>query len=197
MVPDNLMIVGLGNPGSKYASTRHNVGFLVVDELARRWGTSLDTEKWQGRYCREKRWGIPVVMLKPLTFMNRSGQAVAEAVRFYKVDLADIIVIHDDIDMHPGRLKLVKGGGAGGHNGIRSLVQCLGCGDFYRLKIGIGRPGRNEVHPDIPVESYVLSDMTRDEEALLAGRVDDIESGLDLFVEKGPARAMSFLNSIK
>ena len=197
MSVDELLIVGLGNPGSKYDDTRHNVGFIVLDELARRWGTPIANEKWKSHYSREMRWGVRVILLKPQTFMNRSGQAVAEIVKFYKIPLDSIIVIHDDLDMHPGRLKLVKGGGPGGHNGIRSLTQCLGNNGFYRLKIGIGRPGRNDVHPDIPIESYVLSSMDSEERDLLGRRIDDIESGLDYFAEKGPSRAMSFLNSIK
>ncbi len=194
---DNLLIVGLGNPGAKYNDTRHNVGFLVVDALAERWGMPLGSEKWQGLFCREKRWGINLILLKPQTFMNRSGQSVAPLVTFYKIPSSSIIVVHDDLDMAPGRLKLVKGGGAGGHNGIRSLVQSLGTSDFYRLKIGIGRPGQGEVHPDVPVTSYVLGTMDAVQRDLLVERQAAIDEGLDFFVEKGPARAMSFLNSIK
>ncbi len=194
---DNLLIVGLGNPGEKYSDTRHNVGFLVVDALAEHWGMRLWSEKWQSLFCREKRWGINLILLKPQTFMNRSGQSVAPLVTFYKIPPSNIIVVHDDLDMPPGRLKLVKGGGAGGHNGIRSLVQSLGTSDFYRLKIGIGRPGQGEVHPDVPVTSYVLGAMDAVQKDLLVERQAAIDEGLDFFVEKGPARAMSFLNSIK
>lgn len=197
-MPDSdLLLVGLGNPGAKYDSTRHNVGFLVIDELARRWGFVLSSGKWQSQSCRERKWGARLLMIKPQTFMNRSGQAVAEFAKFYKIPLQNIVVIHDDLDMHPGRLKLVQGGGAGGHNGIRSISQCLGGNGFFRLKIGIGRPGKGEVHPDVPVESYVLSDMGREEQDILESRFDPIEDGLHTFVESGFAKAMSHINSIK
>ena len=197
MASNDLLIVGLGNPGTKYDDTRHNVGFLVVDELARRWGGSLDMEKWKARYCRHNRCGYRIVLAEPQTFMNRSGTSVADIAGFYKIPLENIVVIHDDLDMHPGRLKLVKGGGAGGHNGIRSLTQCLGGSGFFRLKVGIGRPGQGDVHPDMPVESYVLSSMTVEERDLLDRRIEVIEEGFALFMEKGAARAMSHINSFK
>ncbi|WP_163339622.1 aminoacyl-tRNA hydrolase [Desulfopila sp. IMCC35008] len=197
-MPDSdLLLIGLGNPGAKYDFNRHNVGFLIIDELARRWGFSLSAGKWQSQSCRERKWGSRVLMVKPQTFMNRSGQAVAEFAKFYKIPLQHIIVIHDDLDMHPGRLKLVQGGGAGGHNGIRSITQSLGGNDFFRLKIGIGRPGRGEVHPEIPVESYVLSNMGAEEQEILESRFDPIEEGLRTFIESGVAKAMSLINSIK
>jgi peptidyl-tRNA hydrolase, PTH1 family len=197
MADSDLLLVGLGNPGAKYDCNRHNVGFLVIDELARRWGFSLSTGKWQSHSCRERKWGNRLLMIKPHTFMNRSGQAVAEFVRFYKIPMQNIVVIHDDLDMHPGRLKLVKGGGAGGHNGIRSISQCLGKNDYFRLKIGIGRPGKGEVHPGIPVESYVLSDMRPEEQDILESRFDPIEDGLRIFFESGVSKAMSHINSFK
>jgi len=197
MADTEYLVVGLGNPGQKYDDTRHNVGFIIVDELARRWGTELSLEKWQARSCRVSRWGSRLNLVKPMTFMNLSGRAVAEFVRFYKVEIENIVVIHDDLDMHPGRLKLVRGGGAGGHNGIRSMGQSLGSNNFYRLKVGIGRPGKGDVHPDFPVDKYVLSSMSSEELALVNERVDSIEAGLEFLVTEGPARAMSLLNSIK
>lgn len=197
MASNDLLIVGLGNPGSKYEDTRHNVGFLVVDELVRRWGGSLDVEKWKARYCRLNRFGCRIVLAEPQTFMNRSGTSVAQIAGFFKIPLENIVVIHDDLDMHPGRLKLVKGGGAGGHNGIRSISQCLGGSGFYRLKVGIGRPGQGNVHPEVPVESYVLSSMSSDERNLLDQRIDVIDEGFEFFLEKGAARAMSHINSVK
>lgn len=197
MSDTNLCIVGLGNPGSKYHYNRHNVGFLVVDELARRWGITLSSMKWQCEGGRERKWGARIYLVKPQTFMNRSGNTVSELARFYRIAPEEVLVIHDDLDMHPGRLKLVKGGGAGGHNGIRSIVQQLGNKDFLRLKVGIGRPGKGDVHPEIPVESYVLSDMSRTEQDLLEERCDAIEDGIRLLLDKGSARAMSHLNSFK
>jgi PTH1 family peptidyl-tRNA hydrolase len=197
MADKEYLIVGLGNPGPKYADTRHNVGFIVVDDLAGRWGDRLTTQKWDAVSCRISRFGARLTLIKPLTFMNLSGRAVAEFVNFYRIAMENIIVIHDDLDMRPGRLKLVQGGGAGGHNGIRSIAQHLGTNGFYRLKIGIGRPGKEGVHPDFPVDQYVLSAMVREEKDLLGDRLDSIEAGLKHFMSDGPARAMSLLNSIK
>lgn len=197
MADTEFLLVGLGNPGPKYDDTRHNVGFIIVDELARRWGTELSQEKWEARSSRISRWGCRLNLVKPMTFMNLSGRAIAEFARFYKVPVENIVIIHDDLDMHPGRLKLVRGGGAGGHNGIRSATNSLGSNDFYRLKVGIGRPGKGDVHPDFPVDKYVLSSMTGSESDLLNERVTSIEEGLELLVKDGPARAMGLINSIK
>jgi len=197
MADNDYLLVGLGNPGDKYAETRHNVGFLVVDELARLWGESIVSRKGDACYCRLRQWGVRLTIVKPMTYMNRSGMAVAEFVNFYRIPVENIIVIHDDLDMHPGRLKLVAGGGAGGHNGIRSITQHLGTNAFHRLKIGIGRPGKNGVHPKFPVDQYVLSVMSVEDADLLNERIPSIEAGLKFFVTEGPARAMSHINSIK
>jgi len=197
MADNEFLVVGLGNPGPKYSDTRHNVGFLVVDELARRWGETITSKKWEAQFCRLSRWGARLTLVKPLTFMNLSGKAVAEFVNFYRIPVENVVVIHDDLDMHPGRLKLVTGGGTGGHNGIRSIAQYLGNNGFHRLKIGIGRPGKNGVHPDFPVDQYVLSAMSRQEAELMDERISSIEEGLKYLVSDGPSRAMSLVNSIK
>ncbi len=197
MAQTDFVIVGLGNPGQPYTDTRHNAGFLVVDELARRWGCTLATEKWHARFCRLDRWGRGIALLEPLTFMNLSGKAVAEFVRFYKIEPTSIVVIHDDIDMAPGRLKLVYGGGAGGHNGIKSISQSLGSGEYYRLKVGIGRPGKGDVHPQVPVESYVLSPFGATEYGDLLTRIPLIEEGLEFLTAANPAKSMNLLNGIK
>lgn len=191
------LVVGLGNPGREYAATRHNAGFMVVDELARRFGVSFDHEKWQAHSAQLVLWGVRMCLLKPDTFMNLSGKAVARYVDFYKVPPGQILVVHDDLDMDPGRVKLVAGGGAGGHNGIRSLVQCLGTKDFLRLKLGIGRPGTLNLCSDMPVEKYVLAPFSPDEKKILEQRIDSIEKGLEYLVRDGIARAMNLLNSIK
>lgn len=197
-MPDNeFLIVGLGNPGLKYSETRHNVGFMAVEELAARWGERLGSQKWDAVYCRASHWGVRLTLVKPMTFMNLSGRSVLDFVNFFRISAENIVVIHDDLDMNPGRLKLVLGGGAGGHNGIRSITQSLGTNGFYRLKIGIGRPGKNDVHPDFPVDQYVLSTMTRAELDLVHERLATIEEGLKRFVIDGPARAMSLVNSVK
>jgi len=197
MADNEFLFVGLGNPGKKYSDTRHNVGFLVVDEIARRWGETITSEKWEAQFCRLSRWGARLTLIKPMTYMNLSGKAVADFVNFYRIPIGNIVVIHDDLDMHPGRLKLVTGGGAGGHNGIRSITQHLGDNGFHRLKIGIGRPGKNGVHSDFPVDQYVLSAMSPEEVECMHDRISSIEDGLKFLVSDGPSRAMSLVNSIK
>ncbi len=191
------LVVGLGNPGIEYAATRHNAGFMVVDELARRFGGAVEQEKWQAHFVQLFLWGSRICFLKPDTFMNLSGKSVARYADFYKVEPGQILVVHDDLDMAPGRVKLVAGGGTGGHNGIRSLVQCLGTKDFLRLKLGIGRPGKLNNYSEIPVEKYVLAPFSPDERILLEQRVDVIEKGLEYLVRDGVAKAMNLINTIK
>ena len=157
----------------------------------------IEGEKWHSLFARVQLFGNTICLLKPMTFMNLSGKGIVQFSQFYKIDPNNIVVIHDDIDMAPGRVKLVKGGGAGGHNGIKSLVQYLGNQDFYRLKIGIGRPGQGNVHADFPVEKYVLGTLGEDELSLFDSRFDAVEEGVRLFFEDGPAKAMSTLNCLK
>ena len=197
MNEDMFLVVGLGNPGSEYAATRHNAGFMVVDELARRFGVSVEHEKWQAHSVQLVLWGSKICLLKPDTFMNLSGKAVARYADFYKVSPGQILVVHDDIDMEPGRMKLVAGGGTGGHNGIRSLVQYLGTKEFLRLKLGIGRPGKLNLYSGMPVEKYVLAPFAPDEKMLLEQRIDGIEKGLEYLVRDGIAKAMNLLNTVK
>ncbi len=197
MEKKDYIIVGLGNPGEQYCSTRHNVGFFIVDELARRWGSAIFQEKWHAQYLSLAVNEEKVHLVKPVTFMNRSGKAVMQFFRFYKIAPEQLLVIHDDLDMAPGRVKLVKGGGAGGHNGIKSLVEMLGTKEFYRLKIGIGRPGSGLVHADFPVDKYVLSGFPAGELEILQSRYDSLENGIRLFLQGGPAKAMNLLNGLK
>jgi len=197
MATKPFIIAGLGNKGSRYDHTRHNVGFLVIDELARRWQVEIKCEKWNSFFGRGQLFGQTIFFLKPMTFMNLSGRGVVEFTQFYKIDSDHVLIIHDDLDMVPGRIKLVKGGGAGGHKGIKSLVEHLGTRDFYRLKVGIGRPGQGGVHSDYPIEKYVLGTLGENEFSVLDSRYNNIEEGVRLFFEDGPARAMSTLNSLK
>lgn len=197
MVEKTFLIVGLGNPGLSYEATRHNAGFLIVDELARQQGLSLDSEKWGGLFCRASFWGARIFLLKPQSFMNLSGKSVARFADFFKIPLDHLLVIHDDLDMHPGRLKLVSSGGAGGHNGIRSLIQWLGSKEFFRLKYGIGRPGQHGVHAGMPVDKYVLAPFSQNEQELLEKRMALLVEGIELFVKSGAQPAMNFLNGVK
>ncbi len=197
MAEEVYLIAGLGNPGSKYENTRHNVGFQVVDALADTIGTSLNAEKWETLSCRTQLAGKRVYLLKPQTYMNLSGKSLARFADFYKVPTDHILVLHDDLDMHPGRLKMAATGGPGGHNGIKSIIQCLGSKQFFRLKIGIGRPGQNNIHPDIPVERFVLAPFSNEEQKIMDERMETLLEGIQLFVEFGAEKAMNLLNSVK
>ena len=197
MGEETFIIVGLGNPGAKYIGTRHNIGFMVVDELAGRCKSSLTLEKWDSLSLRVSIFGAKVCLVKPLTYMNVSGKAVARFVDFYKTPLHRLLVVHDDIDMKPGRIKLICGGGSGGHNGVRSLVQHLGGNDFFRLKIGIGRPGQGSIHSDMPVEHYVLAQLSGEERETLVGRMDSLIQGVELFLQDDAGKAMNLLNGLK
>lgn len=197
MNSETYILVGLGNPGEKYRGTRHNVGFEVVDELARKNGTDISAQKWDALTAKFFFEGATVHIVKPMTYMNLSGKSVARFTDFYKIEPGKLIVVHDDLDMNIGRLKLVHGGGAGGHNGIRSIVNCLGTKEFYRLKIGIGRPGSGSAPAEMAVEKYVLTSFDTAESDHIKNRISDVLKGLERFFQGEPARAMNFLNSFK
>ncbi len=197
MADDIFLVAGLGNPGSKYCGTRHNVGYMVVDEIARRHNFLLTTDKWDAKSTRERLWGCQICFVTPTTYMNLSGKAIAKFMGFYKIPPEKLLVIHDDLDMKTGRLKLVKGGGPGGHNGIRSLIQTLGSKDFFRFKIGIGRPGQGGVHSDFPIEKYVLTQFDEEDLQILEERYDPIVNGLESFYINSPSKAMNFINSFR
>jgi PTH1 family peptidyl-tRNA hydrolase len=148
----DLLVAGLGNPGREYERTRHNAGWMVVDELARRHGGSFRS-KFSGQLSETRLDDLKLALLKPETYMNVSGQSIGAARKFFKVDPADVLVVHDDVDLEPGRLQAKFGGGLAGHNGLRSIAQALGTNDFLRLRIGVGRPGRGDRRS---VADYVL-----------------------------------------
>jgi peptidyl-tRNA hydrolase, PTH1 family len=136
------LFVGLGNPGPEYEATRHNAGFWWIDELASSWGARLAPERgYQGLVARVNKPGGPVWLLEPMTFMNRSGVSVATLARFFKIEPAQILVVHDELDLLPGQAKLKFGGSAAGHNGLKDIHAMLGTQDFWRLRLGIGHPG--------------------------------------------------------
>lgn len=191
---DGYLIVGLGNPGPDYELTRHNAGFLALDYLADQHGWPLTNEKWQG-ICGSGRLGSQkVVLVKPQTYMNRSGECVARFAEFHRIGPEGILVLHDDLDLPAGKIKVAAKGGAGGHNGIRSLMQHLGSADFARLKIGIGRPPRNEQGQGMPVDRYVLSAFSSEELELFNSRLPLIQEAAELFVSQGVERCMSQIN---
>jgi peptidyl-tRNA hydrolase, PTH1 family len=161
----DLLIAGLGNPGREYERTRHNAGWLVLDELARRHGGSF-RGKFSGQLSEVRLDDLKLALLKPETYMNVSGRSIGAARKFFKVDPADLLVVHDDVDLEPGRLQARFGGGLAGHNGLRSIAQSVGTNDFLRLRIGVGRPGRgdrrsvadfvlDEFEPDVDVEELI------------------------------------------
>ncbi len=193
----DFVIVGLGNPGVEYELTRHNAGFIIVDALADYFGASSEKTKWKGIYSVGGYKGVKLHFVKPQTYMNRSGESVVLFTNFFKAPLSQILVVHDDLDMATARIKLVQGGGHGGHNGIKSLVQCLAYKSFYRLKIGIGRPGQGDVHKNFPVEKYVLSRFSDLEMELVESRIEKICEGLEFYFAGDVSRATGILNSLK
>ncbi|HEY5294665.1 MAG TPA: aminoacyl-tRNA hydrolase [Gaiellaceae bacterium] len=170
----DLLVVGLGNPGREYAGNRHNVGWLVVDELARRHDSSWRA-KFDGRLAEIRIDGHKVALLKPETYMNDSGRSVQAAARFFKAEPDTVLVVHDESDLEPGRLQARLGGGLAGHNGLRSVAKHLGTPEFLRLRVGVGRPGRGDPRP---LADYVLADFEPHEDAarLVSAAADAVET---------------------
>jgi len=170
----DLLVAGLGNPGREYERTRHNIGWLVLDELARRHGGSFRS-KFSGRLGEIRLDGLGLALLEPGTYMNESGRSIGPAARFFKAPSESVLVVHDDVDLGEGRLQARLGGGLAGHNGLRSIAQTLGTPEFLRLRIGVGRPGRGDRRS---VADYVLSpfEPETDVEALVARAADAVES---------------------
>lgn len=170
----DLLVAGLGNPGREYESTRHNAGWMAIDELARRHGGSFRS-KFDGQLSEIRLDGLRLALLKPETYMNVSGKSISAARRFFKVEPDSLLVVHDDVDLEAGRLQARAGGGLAGHNGLRSIASALGTQDFLRLRIGVGRPGRGDRRP---VADYVLSafEPAEDAEALIARAADAVEA---------------------
>jgi peptidyl-tRNA hydrolase, PTH1 family len=166
----DLLVVGLGNPGREYATTRHNIGFMVADELARRHGGSWRS-KFSGEVADVRVDGARLALLKPQTYMNESGRSVAAAAKFYKVGSEDLLAIHDEVDLELGRMQARLGGGLAGHNGLRSMASALRSPEFLRLRIGVGRPERGDPRP---VSDWVLSPFAPDADVgALVGRAAD------------------------
>src|SRR5437667_3840279 len=184
----DLLVVGLGNPGREYVRNRHNAGWMVVDELARRHGGSWRS-KFNGQLADVRIDQHKVALLKPETYMNESGRSVQAAASFFKVEPDAILVVHDDSDLEPGRLQVRLGGGLAGHNGLRSLAQHLRTPEFMRLRVGVGRPERGDPRP---VADYVLSDFEpADDAATLVARAADAVETLDA---EGLERAQARFN---
>jgi PTH1 family peptidyl-tRNA hydrolase len=170
----DLLVAGLGNPGREYAATRHNVGWLVADDLAARHDGSWKS-KFSGRLAEVRLDDLRLGLLKPETYMNESGRSIGAAARFFKVEPGTLLVVHDDVDLEEGRLQARLGGGLAGHNGLRSIAQTLGSQDFLRLRVGVGRPGRGDRRS---VADYVLADFdpTVDVSELVGRAADAVET---------------------
>lgn len=180
------VVVGLGNPGPEYQKMRHNLGFRVVALLAERWAARLSRRAFQS-LIGDAQWnGEKVLLVQPQTYMNLSGVAVAQICAFYRLNLKDLVVIHDDLDLPLGRLRIKRGGGGGGNRGVLSLIEALGSKDFIRVKIGIGRPqGRND-----PAH-FVLQPFTPQEEAFILPAVECAASAVEMILSEGVDKAMA------
>ena len=180
-----LLLVGLGNPGARYAGNRHNIGFMAADLIVRRHGFSPWRKRFQGEAAEGTLAGERALVLKPQTFMNHSGQSVGEAMNFYKLTPDDVVVLYDEIDLAPGKVKVKKGGGAAGHNGIRSIDAHIGP-DFWRVRLGVGHPGdKARVH------GHVLSDFSKADDAWLEKLLEAVSDAAPLLVQKDDNKFMT------
>ena len=182
-----LLLVGLGNPGARYAGNRHNVGFLAVQEIAKRHGLGPWRRRFAGVACEGPLGGVRTLLLLPGTYMNESGRAVAEAAHFYKLSPADIAVFHDEIDLPPGKVRVKIGGGIAGHNGLRSISEHIG-NDYRRVRIGVGHPGDKDM-----VQHYVLNDFAKSDRGWVEALIAIIGENADLIARGQDA---SFQNKV-
>ena len=180
------IIVGLGNPGTHYRMSRHNVGFQVVDRLAKLTHIPIRTKRFKSLYGTGWIDSQQVVLSKPMTFMNRSGEAVKKATDFFHVKVEDLVIVHDDLDLPLGRLRFKRRGGDGGHQGVRSIIDGMGGNNFLRLKIGIGRPP-----PTMDSADYVLDAFDRDEQLLLDQLLSEAADSLKVMLLEGLEKAMN------
>jgi len=184
-----LMIVGLGNPGTKYDRTRHNIGFMAVDHLAEKAGAVFKESKWDAEFVKTVLWAKPLLLTKPTSYMNLSGRPVRMIASYYQIPPERIVVVHDDLDLEVGRVKIVCGRGAGGHNGIKSIIEHLGTREFVRIRVGIGRP-----QGQMPPASFVLSKFGEVELIEISRVFSCIEDGIQIIENEGVAAAMNFVN---
>jgi PTH1 family peptidyl-tRNA hydrolase len=181
--------VGLGNPETRYDRTRHNVGYLVIDELAARWGVACDREKYEARIAEARHGQEKILLLKPLTYMNLSGRSVAKAARNNLDEPEQLVIITDDTYLPLGRLRLRKGGSAGGHNGMQSIIESVGTKEFIRLRMGIGSQAAGQ-----PLEAHVLSKFRPEERPVVDDMVSLAADAVEAFLDKGLEQAMNEYN---
>jgi len=176
--PDMWLVAGLGNPGNQYEGNRHNIGFMAADAIAAEHGFPAFRSKFQAAMSEGRIGAHKVILLKPQTFMNNSGQSVAAAAKFYKIAPDRILVLHDELDLKPGQIRIKQGGGNAGHNGLRSIGSHLNAKDYWRMRIGIGHPGNKE-----KVHGHVLSDFARSERQWVESTVKSIASHIGLLLD--------------
>ena len=176
--PVSHIVVGLGNPGPKYEKTRHNAGFIAIDHIAAKLGVKVDRVKFHALVCECELGGKRVLLMKPETFMNSSGVAIGEAATFYKIPPENVLVLHDEISFDAGLFRIRRKGSAGGHNGLKSIIEHLGSDGFPRIKIGVGQ----KPSPDYDLVDWVLGKFPKEAEAAIGARLDDIHSASELIV---------------
>lgn len=184
------LIVGLGNPGSQYEDTRHNIGFKVVDNIAKEYNIEINRQKFKGTYGEGFINGEKVILLKPTTYMNLSGESVREVVDFYKISNEDILVIYDDISLDIGRLRIRDKGSAGGHNGIKSIISHLGTDVFSRIKVGVGQP-------NVDLVNYVLGKFSKNEMEVLSESIEASTKATNEIIKSDVKTAMNQFNGFK
>lgn len=188
--PIEYLVVGLGNPGAEYTNTRHNAGFLAMDRLAERYGTRIDRAKFKALVGEAVIAGKRVLLMKPQTFMNLSGEAVSEAARFYKLSADHVVVLSDDTALEPGRLRVRRKGSAGGHNGLKNIEACLGTAEYPRIRIGVGQ----KPHPDYDLVDWVLGTPDRENLEKMRGSFDTLAEGLEKILTGDVDAAMQICN---
>ena len=189
-LPVSWLVVGLGNPGEKYENTRHNAGFLVADELGERGRFPIQRLKFKALTNAAAIGGQGALVMKPATYMNLSGEAVGEEARFYKVAPNHVLVISDDVDLPLGKLRIRTGGSAGGHNGLKSVIQHLGTDQFPRLKVGVG----GKPHPDYDMADWVLGKLQGEDKKVMDEAVKRAAEAVECFLRDGPQKAMNRFN---
>lgn len=182
------LVVGLGNPGDEYTNTRHNIGFKVIDNYAKSKNLSIDKQKFNGNYVKFNEYGVDVILLKPLSYMNLSGEVVSKFASYFHISPSDILIISDDLDMPTGKIKLKESGSSGGHNGLKNIALHLGTYDFKRLKIGISK------EKSIDVKDYVLGKLSKEELNIIDGILDTTNCIIDAFLKLDFKKVMSKYN---
>lgn len=190
--PITHIIVGLGNPGNEYAFTRHNAGFLAIDYICMKHGGDCQRAKFKALVGEWRVGGVRALLMKPQTFMNLSGQAIAEAVSFYKIPPENVIIISDDISLDIGRLRIRKNGSAGGHNGLKNVIECLNSQNFPRIKLGVGQ----KPSPEYPLTDWVLGRIPKDSEQTFNKVLEQVPRALELMLTNQIEKAMCDFNGI-